>query len=200
MPRSSWAAHAKAAEAFLGRKIEHDAEVSLAGRLERRDGEIRDGAHTPEAVDWLLARIPARDYVLCVSILREKRVDELLERLGRAGSTLRRDELEQPARAPRQAARRAGRSALLGRPTRSPIRAKALARARIFRAPRSRHRLPLPARGSPRARGRRCTLTKAGERHHRLRVRGRRRAVDRGDRVRSGLHRRATSPITVERK
>ena len=77
----------EAAEAFLGRKIDHDAEVSLAGRLEHRDGEIRDGAHTPEAVDWLLARIPARDYVLCVSILREKRVDELLERLGRAGST-----------------------------------------------------------------------------------------------------------------
>jgi len=78
----------EAAEAFLGRKIEHDADVALAGRLERREDEIRDGAHTPEAVDWLLARIPARDYVLCVSILREKRVDELLERLGRAGSTL----------------------------------------------------------------------------------------------------------------
>lgn len=77
----------EAAEAFLGHKIEHQFEVSLAGRLERRDNEIRDGAHTPEAVDWLLARIPARDYVLCVSILRDKRVDELLERLGRAGST-----------------------------------------------------------------------------------------------------------------
>jgi dihydrofolate synthase/folylpolyglutamate synthase len=77
----------EAAEAFLGRKIEDDADVSLAGRLEHREDEIRDGAHTPEAVDWLLARIPARDYVLCVSILREKRVDELLERLGRAGST-----------------------------------------------------------------------------------------------------------------
>jgi dihydrofolate synthase / folylpolyglutamate synthase len=78
----------EAAEAFLGRTIEHQADVPLAGRLERRnDDEIRDGAHTPEAVDWLLARIPARDYVLCVSILREKRVDELLERLGRAGST-----------------------------------------------------------------------------------------------------------------
>jgi dihydrofolate synthase/folylpolyglutamate synthase len=78
-----------AAEAFLGNAIEHDdgAEVALAGRLERRDGEIWDGAHTPEAVDWLLARIPVRDYVLCVSILREKRVDELLERLSRAGST-----------------------------------------------------------------------------------------------------------------
>jgi folylpolyglutamate synthase/dihydropteroate synthase len=77
----------EAAEAFLGRTIEQDVEVDLAGRLERRDEEIRDGAHTPEAIDWLLARIPARDYVLCVSILREKRVDELLERLGRAGST-----------------------------------------------------------------------------------------------------------------
>src|SRR4030095_11666228 len=78
----------EAAEAVLGRKIEHDADVSLAGRLERREDEIRDGAHTPEGVERLLARIPARDYVLCVSILREKRVDELLERLGRAGSTL----------------------------------------------------------------------------------------------------------------
>jgi len=77
----------EAAEAFLGRKIEYDADVTLAGRLERRDGEIWDGAHTPEAVDWLLARIPARNYVLCVSILGEKRVDELLERLDRAGST-----------------------------------------------------------------------------------------------------------------
>jgi dihydrofolate synthase / folylpolyglutamate synthase len=77
----------EAAEAFLGRKIDSDADVALAGRLERRGDEIRDGAHTPEAVDWLLARVPARDYVLCVSILREKRVDELLQRLGRAGST-----------------------------------------------------------------------------------------------------------------
>jgi dihydrofolate synthase / folylpolyglutamate synthase len=77
----------EAAEAFLGRAIEHDVEVSLAGRLERREDEIWDGAHTPEAVDWLLARIPTRNYVLCVSILGEKRVDEVLERLGRAGST-----------------------------------------------------------------------------------------------------------------
>ena len=76
----------EAAEAYLGRTIEQRAGASLAGRLEHRDDEIRDGAHTPEAVDWLLVRIPARDYVLCVSILREKRVDELLERLARAGS------------------------------------------------------------------------------------------------------------------
>ncbi len=151
------------AEAFLGRKIEHEAEVSLAGRLERRDGEIRDGAHTPEAVDWLLARIPARDYVLCVSILaREAR--RRAARAARArGQHLRRDELEQPACAPRQTARRAGRSALLGRLL-GRRSAESTRPRTLFRAPRSRHRLPLPARRSPRARGRRCTLTKAGER------------------------------------
>jgi dihydrofolate synthase / folylpolyglutamate synthase len=77
----------EAAEAFLGRKIEHDVQVALAGRLEHRDDEIRDGAHTPEAVDWLLARIPTRNYVLCASILGDKRADEMLERLGRIGST-----------------------------------------------------------------------------------------------------------------
>jgi dihydrofolate synthase / folylpolyglutamate synthase len=78
----------EAAEAFLGRQIEQDAQVDLPGRLEHRGGEIWDGAHTPEAVDWLLARIPVHDYTLCVSILEDKRVDELLGRLGKAGSIL----------------------------------------------------------------------------------------------------------------
>lgn len=77
-----------AAEAFLGRTIESQVEASLAGRFERRGDEVWDGAHTPEAVDWLLERLPATDYVLCVSILADKRVDELLERLSRAGRTL----------------------------------------------------------------------------------------------------------------
>ncbi len=77
----------EAAEAFLGRGVERDAQIALPGRLEHRGGEIWDGAHTPEAVDWLLARIPVHDYALCVSILGDKRVDELLEHLGKAGST-----------------------------------------------------------------------------------------------------------------
>jgi len=77
----------EAAGAFLGTTIEHDVEAALPGRLEHRGGEIWDGAHTPEAVDWLLARIPVHDYALCVSILGDKRVDELLQRLDRAGST-----------------------------------------------------------------------------------------------------------------
>ncbi len=45
------------AEAFLGRPIETEVEVSLPGRLERRGDEVWDGAHTPEAVDWLLERL-----------------------------------------------------------------------------------------------------------------------------------------------
>jgi dihydrofolate synthase/folylpolyglutamate synthase len=78
----------EAAEAFLGRPIETEVEVSLAGRLEQRGDEVWDGAHTPEAVDWLLERLPAREHVLCVSILADKPVDELLERLAHAGRAL----------------------------------------------------------------------------------------------------------------
>jgi dihydrofolate synthase / folylpolyglutamate synthase len=78
----------EAAEAFLERAAEAVVDVQLPGRLELRGDEVWDGAHTPEAVDWLLARLPARDHVLCVSILGDKRVDEMLERLSRAGSTL----------------------------------------------------------------------------------------------------------------
>jgi dihydrofolate synthase / folylpolyglutamate synthase len=78
----------EAAEAFLRRPIEHEVEAMLPGRLERRGDEIWDGAHTPEAVDWLLARLPTREYVLCVSILGDKRIEEVLERLGRVGRTL----------------------------------------------------------------------------------------------------------------
>lgn len=77
-----------AAEAFLGRAVQHEVEVELPGRLECRGEEVWDGAHTPEGVEWLLAQLPAREYVLCVSILGDKRVDELLERLARAGRTL----------------------------------------------------------------------------------------------------------------
>ena len=78
----------EAAEAFLERPAEAVVDVQLPGRLERRGDELWDGAHTPEAVDWLLARLPARDHVLCVSILGDKRVDEMLERLSRAGTAL----------------------------------------------------------------------------------------------------------------
>ena len=77
----------EAAEAFLGRPVEL-ADASLPGRLELRDHEVRDGAHTPDAADWLLERLPERDYVVVASILRDKDADGILGRLARAGDVL----------------------------------------------------------------------------------------------------------------
>jgi dihydrofolate synthase / folylpolyglutamate synthase len=78
-----------AASAYLGRPATAEVDVSLAGRLELRPGEVRDGAHTPEAVDWLLERLPApHDYVVVASILADKDVPGILARLARAGETL----------------------------------------------------------------------------------------------------------------
>jgi dihydrofolate synthase / folylpolyglutamate synthase len=80
----------EAAEAFLGRPVGQVAEAALPGRFERRaNGEIRDGAHTPAAVDWLLARVPEPGrYVVVASILADKDANGILERLARAGTTL----------------------------------------------------------------------------------------------------------------
>jgi dihydrofolate synthase / folylpolyglutamate synthase len=76
----------EAASAYLGRAAQGDVDVTLAGRLEIRTGEVRDGAHTPEAVDWLLERLPEpHDYVVVASILADKDVAAILERLARAG-------------------------------------------------------------------------------------------------------------------
>jgi dihydrofolate synthase/folylpolyglutamate synthase len=77
----------EAAEAFLGRPVEL-AEASLPGRLELREHEVRDGAHTPEAADWLLDRLPEHDYVVVASILQDKDASGILERLSRAGDAL----------------------------------------------------------------------------------------------------------------
>jgi dihydrofolate synthase/folylpolyglutamate synthase len=79
---------AEAVEALLGERRPL-AEASLPGRLEIRGAEVRDGAHTPEAVDWLLERLPGpHDYVVVASILRDKDAAGILERLARAGRTL----------------------------------------------------------------------------------------------------------------
>ena len=78
----------EAVEAFLGERRPL-AEASLPGRLEIRDSEIRDGAHTPAAVDWLLERLPEpHDYVVVASILGDKDAAGILTRLRHAGRTL----------------------------------------------------------------------------------------------------------------
>jgi dihydrofolate synthase/folylpolyglutamate synthase len=78
----------EAAEAFLGHEVTADVQVAVPGRFERRGDDVWDGAHTPTAVAWLLERLPRRDYVLCVSVLRDKDVDGILRRLSQAGRTL----------------------------------------------------------------------------------------------------------------
>lgn len=80
----------EAAEAFLGRPpAGEDPEIALPGRLERRGpDEIRDGAHTPEGVAWLLERLPDRDWIVVASILGDKDAESMLKLLRRAGGTL----------------------------------------------------------------------------------------------------------------
>jgi len=78
----------EAAAAFLGRPVEGRIEPHLPGRFEQRGEEVWDGAHTPAAIDRLLELLPARDYVLCVSLLADKDADGILERLARAGENL----------------------------------------------------------------------------------------------------------------
>lgn len=74
-----------AAEAFLGRPIAAGVEVTLPGRLEHRPGEIRDGAHNPEGVRWLVGQLSGSDYTICASIMRDKDVEAMLAGLAAVG-------------------------------------------------------------------------------------------------------------------
>jgi dihydrofolate synthase/folylpolyglutamate synthase len=77
----------EAAEAFLGRTIATTVEALLPGRLERREGEVRDGAHNPDGVRYLLERLPRGEYTIVASILADKDADAMLRELRRAGRT-----------------------------------------------------------------------------------------------------------------
>jgi dihydrofolate synthase/folylpolyglutamate synthase len=79
-----------AASAFLGRAVDPSAtgQVALPGRLERRRGEIRDGAHNPGGVRWLVEHLPPDDYTVMASILADKDVDAMLEALSVVGRRL----------------------------------------------------------------------------------------------------------------
>jgi dihydrofolate synthase/folylpolyglutamate synthase len=76
-----------AASAFLGREVDAAApdRVVLPGRLERRSGEIRDGAHNPGGVRWLVEHLPPDDYTVMASILADKDVDAMLAALSVVG-------------------------------------------------------------------------------------------------------------------
>jgi dihydrofolate synthase/folylpolyglutamate synthase len=77
-----------AAEAFLGRELEGEVDAGLPGRFELVGDDVFAGAHNPAGVEWLLERLPRRDYVVVVSILADKDVEAMLRALARAGSTL----------------------------------------------------------------------------------------------------------------
>jgi dihydrofolate synthase / folylpolyglutamate synthase len=75
----------EAAEAFRGRPLPAPVEVRVPGRLERRPGELRDGAHNPDGVQWLRERLGADEYVVVASVLADKDVDLMLRGLADAG-------------------------------------------------------------------------------------------------------------------
>ncbi len=78
----------EAAEAFVGHALKTVVDVDLPGRLERRVGEVRDGAHNADGVRWLVPRLARADYTVCASILRDKNATEMLRELARVGSRL----------------------------------------------------------------------------------------------------------------
>jgi dihydrofolate synthase/folylpolyglutamate synthase len=98
-----------AAEAFLGRELGGEVEAGLPGRLEFSGENVFAGAHNPAGVEWLVARLPRDDYVICAAILADKNARSMVETLARVGSsfvateteterTLAADELAQLAR------------------------------------------------------------------------------------------------------
>jgi dihydrofolate synthase / folylpolyglutamate synthase len=78
----------EAAEAFLGRRLEREVDVSLPGRLERRGEEVWDGAHNADGAAWLVRQLAPAQYTLCVSVLRDKDASAMLAELAALGSVL----------------------------------------------------------------------------------------------------------------
>jgi dihydrofolate synthase/folylpolyglutamate synthase len=90
--RSNLALAVAAAESFLGVPVDlHPAEaLAVPGRLERVGEapiEIWDGAHNLAGVGSVLARLPARRYVVVASVLADKDVDGMLAALAALGET-----------------------------------------------------------------------------------------------------------------
>jgi dihydrofolate synthase/folylpolyglutamate synthase len=75
----------EAAEAFTGHAIEVTTDVHLPGRFERREGEIRDGAHNPDGARHLVEQLDGDDHTVVASILGDKDVDAMLHILRRVG-------------------------------------------------------------------------------------------------------------------
>jgi dihydrofolate synthase / folylpolyglutamate synthase len=77
-----------AAEALLGRPLEGEVDARLPGRFDLVGEDVFAGAHNRAGVEWLLERLPRRDYVVVASILADKDAEAMLSTLARAGRTL----------------------------------------------------------------------------------------------------------------
>ena len=75
-----------AAEQLLGRRLSGDVDVDLPGRLDVVGDDVFAGAHNPAGVEWLVARLPRSDYVVCAAILADKDARSMLATLARVGS------------------------------------------------------------------------------------------------------------------
>ena len=152
----------EAAEAFVGHRIDAEPQVSLPGRLERKEGEVRDGAHNPDGVRFLVERLPPGDHTVVASILVDKDADEMLRELSSCGVALRGHEVVVSTCAPGRRPRRARASPFRARGGRGRPRGRAGAGPRA-RGARARDRLAVPAR-RPRP-GREATcVARVGER------------------------------------
>jgi dihydrofolate synthase / folylpolyglutamate synthase len=79
----------EAASAFLGRPVERDVDVSLPGRLEWHGAdELWDGAHNVAGLEWLVERLPRSDWTIVASVMADKDLEAMMERLSGAGSVL----------------------------------------------------------------------------------------------------------------
>jgi dihydrofolate synthase / folylpolyglutamate synthase len=74
-----------AAEQWLGRPLAGDVAVRSPGRFEVVGGDVYAGAHNPAGAEWLLGRLPRRDYVVCAAILDDKDARSMLATFARAG-------------------------------------------------------------------------------------------------------------------
>ena len=89
--RSNLALAVAAAESFLGEQVDPSPaeELAVPGRLERVGDaplEIWDGAHNLAGIGYVLARLPARSYVVVASILADKDADGMLAALSALGN------------------------------------------------------------------------------------------------------------------
>ena len=127
---------------------------ALPGRFERRDGEIRDGAHNPDGVRYLVERLRGSgrevDYTVVASILADKDADAMLRELRRVGSRFvaTRSSSERALARRRASPSSRARTSSTSRRSRSP--AEAVARAHELGRARARDGLALPA-GRPRS-------------------------------------------------